>query len=99
MGPRACPMRIALAPQAWCRCSGQPCRRSFGEERQGVSQRELADRLGVHESQVSRDERSEHPAASLERANRALEELEALEAEIRITVIRPTPPPQRRGRA
>ena len=55
---------------------------------QGVSQRELAERLGVHESQVSRDERNEYHGASLERANRVLE---SLEAEIQITVIRPTP--------
>lgn len=55
---------------------------------QGVSQRELADRLGVHESQVSRDERNEYHGASLERANRVLE---ALEAQVQITVIRPTP--------
>lgn len=55
---------------------------------QGVSQRELAERLGVHESQVSRDERNEYHGASLERANRVLD---ALEAEVQITVIRPTP--------
>ena len=55
---------------------------------QGVSQRELAERLGVHESQVSRDERNEYHGASLERANRVLE---ALEAEVQITVIRPSP--------
>ena len=54
---------------------------------QGVSQRELAERLGVHESQVSRDERNEYHGASLERANRVLE---ALEAEVQITVIRPS---------
>lgn len=55
---------------------------------QGVSQRELAERLGVHESQVSRDERNEYHGASLERAHRVLE---ALEAEVQITVIRPRP--------
>jgi DNA-binding XRE family transcriptional regulator len=42
---------------------------------QGISQRELADRLGVHESQVSRDERNEYRGITLERANRVLEGL------------------------
>ena len=41
----------------------------------GVSQRELADRLGVHESQVSRDERNEYHGVTVERANRILEVL------------------------
>ena len=35
---------------------------------QGISQRELARRLGVHESQVSRDERNEYFGITLERA-------------------------------
>jgi len=39
----------------------------------GLSQRELADRLGVHESQVSRDERNEYNGVTVERANRILE--------------------------
>lgn len=42
---------------------------------QGVSQRELAERLGVHESQVSRDERNEYHGVTLERASRILEAL------------------------
>ncbi len=42
---------------------------------QGASQRELAERLGVHESQVSRDERNEYHGLSVERANRILEAL------------------------
>jgi ribosome-binding protein aMBF1 (putative translation factor) len=42
---------------------------------QGVSQRELARRLGVHESQVSRDERNEYFGITLERAERILEAL------------------------
>lgn len=50
---------------------------------QGVSQRELAERLGVHESQVSRDERNEYHAVTVERANKLLE---ALGAEVRSTV-------------
>lgn len=41
----------------------------------GVSQRELAERLGVHESQVSRDERNEYRGVTVERANRILETL------------------------
>ncbi len=49
----------------------------------GISQRELAERLGVHESQVSRDERNEYHGITLERANRILE---ALGAEVRSTV-------------
>ena len=35
---------------------------------QGLSQRELAERLGVHESTVSRDERNEYHGITLERA-------------------------------
>jgi ribosome-binding protein aMBF1 (putative translation factor) len=42
---------------------------------QGVSQRELAKRLGVHESQVSRDERNEYFGITLERAMRILDAL------------------------
>jgi ribosome-binding protein aMBF1 (putative translation factor) len=49
----------------------------------GVSQRELADRLGVHESQVSRDERNEYHGITVERANRILE---ALGVELRSVV-------------
>ncbi len=41
----------------------------------GLSQRELAERLGVHESQVSRDERNEYHGVTLERAARILEML------------------------
>lgn len=42
---------------------------------QGVSQRKLAERLGVHESQVSRDERNEYFGITLERVMRVLEAL------------------------
>jgi len=49
----------------------------------GVSQRELAERLSVHESQVSRDERNEYHGVTVERANRILE---ALGVEIRSIV-------------
>jgi hypothetical protein len=51
-----------------------------------VTQRELAERLGVHESQVSRDERNEYHGVSIERASRILE---ALGANVR-TVVEPT---------
>ncbi len=42
---------------------------------QGLSQRELAARLDVHESQVSRDERNEYHGVTVDRANRILEAL------------------------
>ena len=42
---------------------------------QGMSQRELARRLNVHESQVSRDERNEYFGVTLERAGRVIEAL------------------------
>ena len=42
---------------------------------QGLSQRELAFRLEVHESQVSRDERNEYRGITMERAERVLEAL------------------------
>ena len=41
----------------------------------GLTQRELAERLGVHESQVSRDERNEYHGVTLERATRILNAL------------------------
>jgi DNA-directed RNA polymerase specialized sigma subunit len=50
---------------------------------QGLTQRELAERLGVHESLVSRDERNEYHGITLDRATRILE---ALGAELRTTV-------------
>ena len=50
---------------------------------QGVPQRELAQRLGVHESQVSRDERNEYFGITLERAIRILD---ALNVRLRTTV-------------
>jgi len=42
---------------------------------QGISQRELAKRLDVHESQISRDERNEYFGITLERAIRILDAL------------------------
>ena len=50
---------------------------------QGLSQRELAERLGVNESQVSRDERNEYHGVTLERAARILD---ALHADVSTTV-------------
>jgi DNA-binding XRE family transcriptional regulator len=41
----------------------------------GLTQRELADRLSVHESQVSRDERNEYNNISIDRASRILDAL------------------------
>jgi len=38
----------------------------------GITQRELAERLGVHESQVSRDERNDYHGITVERAERVL---------------------------
>lgn len=50
---------------------------------QGLSQRALARRLGVHESQVSRDERNEYFGMTLERAVKVLD---ALNVRLRTTV-------------
>jgi len=41
----------------------------------GITQTELAERLGVHMSQISRDERNEYHGITLERAQRVLEAL------------------------
>ena len=50
----------------------------------GLTQRQLAERLGVHESQVSRDERNEYHGITLDRARRILE---AMGVEISTAVI------------
>jgi ribosome-binding protein aMBF1 (putative translation factor) len=50
---------------------------------QGIPQRELAKRLDVHESQVSRDERNEYFGITLERAVKILE---ALNVRLKTTV-------------
>ncbi len=42
----------------------------------GITQRELASRLGVHESQVSRDERNEYHNMTVSRASRVLDALD-----------------------
>jgi DNA-binding XRE family transcriptional regulator len=49
----------------------------------GLTQRQLAQRLGVHETQVSRDERNEYHGVTLQRAGRILD---ALNARVRSTV-------------
>jgi ribosome-binding protein aMBF1 (putative translation factor) len=49
----------------------------------GFSQRQLAERLEVHESQISRDERNEYHGITLERAARILD---ALGVELHSTV-------------
>jgi hypothetical protein len=56
---------------------------------QGITQRELAKRLGVHESQVSRDERNEYFGITLERAMKVLA---ALHVRLRTTVEIEPPP-------
>jgi len=43
----------------------------------GLSQRELAARLGVHQTQISRDERNEYHGITQERASKILEALGA----------------------
>jgi ribosome-binding protein aMBF1 (putative translation factor) len=50
----------------------------------GLSQRQLAQKLDVHESQVSRDERNEYHGVTLDRAARILE---LLGVELRTKVI------------
>jgi len=57
---------------------------------QGISLRELARRLGVHESQVSRDERNEYFGITLERAAKILDALNVrLHTKIAIDPLRP----------
>lgn len=53
----------------------------------GLTQRELAQRLGVDESQVSRDERNEYYGITVERAQRILD---ALGVEVATRVVEPT---------
>lgn len=57
---------------------------------QGISQRELARRLEVHESQVSRDERNEYYGITLERAVKILDVLNVrLHSKVEIEPLRP----------
>jgi transcriptional regulator with XRE-family HTH domain len=50
----------------------------------GLNQRELAQRLGVHESQVSRDERNEYYGIALERVG---EILDAMQETVKLQVL------------
>jgi transcriptional regulator with XRE-family HTH domain len=61
---------------------------------QGISQRELARRLGMHETQASRDERNEYFGITLERAATILD---AVNVRLRTQVadqvaVQPLPP-------
>ena len=59
---------------------------------QGLSQRELARRLNVHESQISRDERNEYFGITLERAAKILDALGVrLRTQVGIEPLRPSP--------
>ena len=52
----------------------------------GLTQKQLADLLGTHESQVSRDEHNEYHNITLERANRILDALGVeLRSEVNLT--------------
>ena len=61
----------------------------------GMTQRELAEKLEVHETQVSRDERNEYHGVTIERASRILD---VLEADVRTTVRRMAGAARSRGR-
>ena len=52
----------------------------------GISQRELAELLQVHESQISRDERNEYHGVTVEKVNRILD---MLGADVRSEVVSP----------
>jgi DNA-binding Xre family transcriptional regulator len=56
----------------------------------GMTQRQLAQRLGIHETQVSRDERNEYHGVTLERAARILETL-GVEVRSRVEPVAPEP--------
>ena len=59
---------------------------------QGISQHELARRLGVHETQVSRDERNEYFGITLERAAKILDALNVrLRTQVAIESLPPSP--------
>lgn len=62
----------------------------------GISQRELAERLEVHESQVSRDERNDYHGITVDRAARVLEALKVqMKSSFELSI--PIDPPPRRG--
>jgi len=56
----------------------------------GLTQRQLAERLGVHESQVSRDERNEYHGVTVERAGRVLD---AMGVQLKSSFTQPVLPP------
>jgi ribosome-binding protein aMBF1 (putative translation factor) len=61
----------------------------------GLTQRQLAERIGVHETQISRDERNDYHGVTIDRANRLIK---ALGFELRYSVApsrRPTVPKRR----
>ena len=65
----------------------------------GITQRELAERLSVHESQVSRDERNDYHGITVERAERVLAALEVqMKSSFELTA-RSTGKARREGRA
>jgi DNA-binding XRE family transcriptional regulator len=61
----------------------------------GLTQRQLAERLGVHESQISRDERNDYHGVTVDRANRIIA---ALGFELRYSVSPAGPPRAARRR-
>jgi ribosome-binding protein aMBF1 (putative translation factor) len=61
----------------------------------GLSQRELALRLGVHESQVSRDERNDYHGVTIDRAHRIIEAL-GFELHYSVAPTRKRPPSRAR---
>ncbi|HLX62041.1 MAG TPA: helix-turn-helix transcriptional regulator [Planctomycetota bacterium] len=64
----------------------------------GLTQRELAKRLGVDESQVSRDERNDYHGVTVERASRILDAMDAV-ALTKVCVETAADPKSRRSRA
>jgi DNA-binding Xre family transcriptional regulator len=63
----------------------------------GLTQRELAERLGVHESQVSRDERNEYHGITVDRASRILDALSVqLKSSFTQPLVPDSNPPRRR---
>jgi DNA-binding XRE family transcriptional regulator len=56
----------------------------------GLTQRQLAERLGVNEAQVSNDEKNEYAGISVERAQRIID---ALEGSVTVTVSPERPAP------
>jgi DNA-binding XRE family transcriptional regulator len=54
----------------------------------GLTQRQLAERLGVNEAQVSKDERNDYHGISVERAQRIID---AMEGSVTLTVTTESP--------